>query len=333
VTAELFPLLSVPPIAGRYFLPSEDKPGENAVTVLSEVLWRRRFAGDPSAIGRSITLSGRPYTIVGVAPHAITTVIGESQLWVPMAFDAKEAALYPSHNLRAFGRLRPGAPLAKLPPIWTASPHSSRRPFPARTTAGACSSTRFTSISCGTSGRRGLVQAMLTESLLLSLFAGVAGLLVAAGILRGLTRLAPTTLPRASGIGLNAEVVAFTMALATIAPLVFGLLPALQVSRTDLRESLTAGGRSVRTTLRTRTRAALVIGQISLAILLLVGCALLVRSFGRLLDVNPGFNPRGAVVLGLQVPPRNILRLKIVCASSHNCSSASPRCLVCMRSD
>src|SRR5215208_1112535 len=58
VTAELFPLLAVPPIAGRYFLPSEDKPGANAVTVLSEVLWRRRFAGEPSGIGRSITLSG-----------------------------------------------------------------------------------------------------------------------------------------------------------------------------------------------------------------------------------------------------------------------------------
>ena len=79
-----------------------------AVTVLSEALWRRRFAGDPAAVGRSLTLSGRPYTIIGVAPHSLTAVVGESQLWVPMAFDEKEAALYGSHYLRALGRLRPG---------------------------------------------------------------------------------------------------------------------------------------------------------------------------------------------------------------------------------
>ena len=114
--------------------------------------------------------------------------------------------------------------------------------------------------------------------------------------------LAPTTLPRAGDIGLNPQVVVFARLLAAIAPLVFGLIPALQVSRTDLRESLTAGGRSVRTALRTRTRAALVVGQISLAILLLVGCTLLVRSFSRLLEVDPGFDPRGAIVIGMQVP-------------------------------
>ena len=151
-------------------------------------------------------------------------------------------------------------------------------------------------------GRGGLVRAMLTESLLLSLLSGVAGLAVAAGILRALTALAPASLPRAGTIGLHPEVLLFAALLALVAPLIFGLVPALQVSRTDLRETLAAGGRSMRTTLKARTRAALVVGQISLAILLLVGCTLLVRSFTRLLDVDPGFDPRGAIVAGLQVP-------------------------------
>ena len=92
--------------------------------------------------------------------------------------------------------------------------------------------------------------------------------------------------------------------LAALAPLVFSLLPALQVSRASLRESLT-GGRTVRAALRARTRAALVIGQIALALMLLVGCTLLVRSFARLLDVDPGFNPGHAVAVGLQLPAQN----------------------------
>jgi hypothetical protein len=107
-TAELLPMLGASPLVGRYFLPSEDKPGADAVAVLSEGLLRRRFAGDPSAVVRSVTLSGRPYTIIGVAPHAVTAVVGDSQLWVPMAFDEKEAALYGAHYLRAFGRLKAG---------------------------------------------------------------------------------------------------------------------------------------------------------------------------------------------------------------------------------
>jgi len=109
VTSEMFPMLGASPVAGRYFLPSEDKPGGDAVAVLSEGLWRRRFGADPSAIGRSITLSGQPYTVIGVAPQSLTAVLGESQLWVPMAFDEKEAALYGSHYLRALGRLKAGA--------------------------------------------------------------------------------------------------------------------------------------------------------------------------------------------------------------------------------
>jgi putative ABC transport system permease protein len=347
VTGDMFPMLGVTPIAGRYFLHSEDQPGGENVTVLSEGLWRRRFGGEPQAIGRSLTLSGKSYTIVGIAPQSVTTILGDSQLWVPMAFDEKEASLYGSHYLRALGRLKPDATVqeamadlervalqleAAFPdsnggwrvlvnPIHEYLVRNVRGPLimlsvavvlvlmivcanVASLTLARCMSRQrelAVRVALG-AGRRGLVRTMLAESLLLSLLSGVAGLGVAAAILGALTALAPASLPRAGDIGLHPEVVVFAVLLCALAPLVFGLVPAVQVSRTDLRESLAAGGRSVRIVLKTRTRAALVVGQISLAILLLVGCTLLVRSFIRLLDVDPGFDPRSAVVVGLQLP-------------------------------
>jgi len=347
VTADLFPMLGVTPLAGRFFRTDEDKPGADGVVVLSEGLWRRRFGADPAILGRSLTLSDRPYTVIGVAPVSIATVIGESQIWVPMAFDDKEAALFGSHYLRALGRLKAGVSLREAAAdldrialqLETAYPGSNRGwrvlstpllDFLVRNVRSAlimlavavaivlaivCANVASLTLARGMArqrelavrvalgaGRSGLVRTMLAESVILSIVAGSLGLAVAFGILRAVTALASTSLPRGNELGLNAPVVLFAVALVALAPFVFGLLPAIQVSRTDLRESLAAGGRSVRTALKARTRAALVIGQIALALVLLVGCTLLVRSFVRLLDVDPGFDPRGAISVALALP-------------------------------
>lgn len=346
-TAELFPLLGVSPIVGRFFLPEEDRPGAPLVTVLSEGLWNRRFGGDLSAVGRSITLSGRPYTVIGVAPSSLVSVLGEAQLWVPMAFDEQEAGFYGSHYLRAFGKLRPGVTLREgatdldrvAVQLEVAFPGSNRgwrvltnpiHEYLVRNVRTAlivlsgavglvllvvCANVASLTLARGLARqrelavraalgaeRRRLVREMLTEGLALSMVAGGLGLLVAYGLLRGLTVLAPASLPRLNQIGLEPVVVLFAALLAGCAPVMFGLLPAMQVSRTDLRESLAAGARTVRGALKARTRAALVVGQIALALMLLVGCTLLIRSFVRLLEVDPGFDPRGALIAGLQLP-------------------------------
>jgi putative ABC transport system permease protein len=147
-----------------------------------------------------------------------------------------------------------------------------------------------------------IVREMLTEGFVLAATAGLCGLAIAWAILRTLVAFGPTTIPRLAEVGLNPTVLLFAAVLALAAPAFFSLLPAIQSSRGSLRDALTAGGRTVRTTLRARTRAALVVGQISVALVLLIGCTLLVRSFMRLVDVDPGFNPQQAFAAGLQLP-------------------------------
>src|SRR4029077_5999804 len=102
-------------------------------------------------------------------------------------------------------------------------------------------------------------------------------------------------LPVQQGIAIDGRVLAFALALAVLTPLMFGLLPALQGSRPDLRSLLAGGGRSGMSVPARRVRAAIVIGEIALATMLLVEAGLLVRSFARLLDVSPGFVPARAI--------------------------------------
>jgi predicted permease len=146
-----------------------------------------------------------------------------------------------------------------------------------------------------------LVREQIAEGVVLSLAAGATGLVMAWALLRGLTALAPTALPQMSAIGLDPAAAAFAAAMAAVLPAFFALLPALQAARTDPGPHL-AAGRSPQSALRARTRAALVVGQIALAMVLLVGCGLLVQSFVRLLRVNPGFDPTGGITVNIQVP-------------------------------
>ena len=151
--------------------------------------------------------------------------------------------------------------------------------------------------------RRGrLVRQFLAESMVMALAGGAAGLVFAQWLLRTLLALVPAGLPRAEHIGLDAQVVAFALVLAVVTPLVFGLVPSLQVSRADLRETLSGGGRAGQAGLRRRTRGALVVTELALAVVLLVGSGLLVRSFLRLSQVDPGFVASGAVIASLALP-------------------------------
>jgi hypothetical protein len=86
ISASLMPLLGLPASVGRTFTEDDDRPGAGPVAIISESLWRRRFDGDASAIGRSAMLNGTAYTIVGVAPRALTVLTG-GDVWVPLAID------------------------------------------------------------------------------------------------------------------------------------------------------------------------------------------------------------------------------------------------------
>ncbi len=112
-TTSFFSILGVRPVTGRLFLPEEDRPGGPPVVILSEALWRRRYKGDPSVVGRGVTLDGKAYTVVGVLPA--TFVIPDEfkipyALWVPVA--ESETGTGPFRIFRVIGRLKPGMSVA-----------------------------------------------------------------------------------------------------------------------------------------------------------------------------------------------------------------------------
>ncbi|MFN2540650.1 MAG: ADOP family duplicated permease, partial [Chthoniobacterales bacterium] len=111
VSASLFPLLGVEPQLGRAFRPEEDRPGGNHVVIISHGLWQQRFGSDPGVIGKPINLNGKSFTVVGVMPRTFQFPARKDRLWVPLAFDAKEAGQRGSHYLEVIARMKPDVTL------------------------------------------------------------------------------------------------------------------------------------------------------------------------------------------------------------------------------
>jgi putative ABC transport system permease protein len=151
--------------------------------------------------------------------------------------------------------------------------------------------------------RARIVRQLLVESLALAILGGGLGLLFAHGGLAGLLALAPETLPRAAEIGLDGRALAVTAAVALLSALVFGVLPAVQASRVSLGEGLKQAVRgSTPGAARQRLRRGLVSAQVAIALVLLAGAGLLMRSFANLQQVDPGFDLRGAYVAETFLP-------------------------------
>ncbi|HSC26905.1 MAG TPA: ABC transporter permease [Vicinamibacterales bacterium] len=147
-----------------------------------------------------------------------------------------------------------------------------------------------------------LVRQLLVEQLVLASASAAAGVLLAGWLLRALVALLPDALPRQSDIRLDLQVLAFASLLAMVTPCLFGLLPAVQTSRPELRGLLAVGGRHAGSLPARRLRRALVVAEVALAMVLLVGAGLLIRSFVKLTGESPGFVARQAVVVGVNLP-------------------------------
>jgi len=151
-------------------------------------------------------------------------------------------------------------------------------------------------------GRARLLRQLLTESLLLAMLGGVAGAGLASWGVDALLALSPADLPRIDEVKIDARVLAFTFAIAAVTGILFGLIPALKASRINLTQTLKEGSRSVAGGGAHRLRGLIVVAEIALALVLLAGAGLLLRSFIALMRVDPGFDPHNVLTMKMAVP-------------------------------
>jgi putative ABC transport system permease protein len=152
-------------------------------------------------------------------------------------------------------------------------------------------------------GRARIIRQLMTESVLLSVVGGAAGLAMAKWGMDLLLKLAPQNLPRMSGVSLDGRALAFTAAITLLTGVIFGLIPALQASKPNLNETMKDAGRgSTEGGRRQLVRSALVVLEVASALALLVGAGLLIKSFWRLQSVDPGFNPDNALTVSVSLP-------------------------------
>jgi predicted permease len=351
VSAAFFDVLGVRPVAGRFFVPAEEPAGSARSLVLSYGFWVRQFGADPGTIGRTITLTGIPYTVVGVAPRGFEDPDLSDDVSAPQVWRSPPAYFNPtqsSRNGRAFtaiARLEPGvtqaaaasqmdgimARLRAAYPVDNADRAVSLeslkdvivapvRPALLLLTVGvalvlliACANVATLSLGRavartrefavrralgGSPGR--LLAQLLVESLVLSVGGAACGLVLAVGATPALLRLGARALPRGDAIGVDGRVLAFTLAIAVLATFIFGLAPAVYAMRRPPAEGLGADSRG-QTAGRHQAsiRGTLVGVEVALAVVLLAGAGLLVRSLWRLTQTDAGFEPSGVLTMSL----------------------------------
>jgi putative ABC transport system permease protein len=348
VSASLLDVLRVKPTLGRGFLPGEDQPSAAPVALLSHDFWQRRFDGSADAVGRILSLDGRPTRIVGVMPADFEFMEG-AQVWVPLVLEGQDLLHRGRANLQVIGRLRTGVGLERARAHMStiadrlAREYGEGGPLSGVTViplyeqvvgeirptllvlmaavgfvllvASANVANLFLARTAERQGeialraalgadRRRLTRQMLTESLLFAVAGGALGLWVASLLTEWLLRWRPNEIPRLATVGITPQVVIFTCGVALVAGVAFGLVTALLGTPSRLAEALKEGAlQSQSSFAKRRLRRLLVAAEMALALVLLIGAGLMVRSFSRLLAVDPGFEPRGTLYTTLALPP------------------------------
>jgi predicted permease len=333
----------LPDEMGRGLFGNIENPVEHAAVILGASLWRRQFGGDSTIIGKTIRIEGDPSIVVGVMPDgfsfpdraeawvpaSVLTTRGNAYLQVISRLRPDVSLAQADAELKTvIARLQTQAPderrasqvhMVPLQEYLVGDVRASLTIFLAAVGLVlliACANvanlllaqaaTRPREIAIRTilgAGRRRLVRQLLTESLVLALAGGVAGVLVAAWILSIFRGTLPEAVPRLNAIGIDGWVLAFVAAISLLSGLIFGLAPAWRTAKADLNTALKAGGtRAAGGTERRRLRGALVVAELSLALVLLVGAALLLKSFVTLRTRPLGFDPKGVVIANVTLP-------------------------------
>src|SRR5881392_4100830 len=335
ISAEFFTALGMQPLLGRAFGPEEDKAGAGPVAILSDGLWNRKFGSAQDVLGKNITLNGKAYTIIGVAPGHITG-LSNTDIFVPIGQwnDPTFRDRRISMGMNSIGRLKAGVNLdqarAEMSRIAenlaVAYPEANKGSgislIPLKTDVvgnvkgillvllGAVSfvlliacanvanlllarstgrAREFAIRSALGAGPIRVVRQLLTESVLLGIAGGCIGLALAKLGTKVILAALAGTLPRAEEISLDAHVIFYTFGISLLTGIAFGLAPALKALRPDMHETLKEGGRGA-SGARHRTQSVFVVFEMAMAVVLLIGAGLMIRTLSALWNVNPGFD-------------------------------------------
>jgi predicted permease len=356
VSANAFRLIGREPMAGRSFLPEDERPGAPSVVMLGYGVWMARYGGDAGIVGRAIRINGIPSTVVGIMPDGFRFP-GTAEVWQPLpALAGLTGATRDARSLSVLGRMADGvsieqartdlstiaARLARQYPDTNKNITATVAPmldafrrftWPILMTmmgavvfvlliacanvaslllARAANRSREIAIraSLGASRWR-IVRQLLIESLLLAALAGGLGLILSLwgvryfGVAFDASEIGGDrfTTPYWVDLSMNARVFAFLAALCLGSSIVFGLVPALHVSKTNLNDVLKDASRSAAGSLRARRwTGALMIGELALTLVLLAGAGLMARSFVTHYRTNLGIDTSRLVVARVNLP-------------------------------
>ena len=344
ISAEFFPALGLQPLLGRTFRPEEDQAGAGPVTILGDGLWKRKFGLSRDVLGKSITLNGKSYTIIGVAQGRITG-LSPTDVYIPIGqwTDPTFRDRRISMGMNSIGRLKPAVTIEQARAdmnriaenLAAAYPEADKGtgvsliPLKADVVSNvkgillvllgavsfvlliACANvanlllarstgrTREFAIraALGASPAR-VIRQLLTESVLLGIAGGCIGLLLAKLGVRVLLATLATNVPRSEEIALDSHVLFYTLGISVLTGIVFGLIPALKTLRPDTHETLKEGGRGS-SGARHRAQSVFIVGEMAMAVVLLIGAGLMIRTLSALGNVNPGFDPHNVLTFAI----------------------------------
>ena len=366
VSSNLLPMLGVRALHGTLFEAADDVPGSTGKAVLGYGTWMRRYGGDPAVIGRSLTLNGQPFVVVGILPASFTlpretmpTLGGaeQAEIVIPLPLPADAARIRNREDYNILGKLKAGVSVEQAQREMDALTARLRQEHPDFYPANggltfsivplqeyvvggvrrsllvlvgavgfvllsACANVanlllsralarqREVAVRAALGATRGrIVRQLLTESVLLAVAGGVLGLVFAVWSLQGIRALGSESVPRLDEIAINWQVLLFTFGVSVLSGILFGLAPAMRLTRVDLHGTLKDASRGASGTSSVwgrgrNVRRVLVVAELALSVMLLIGAGLLVRSFIRLQQVPPGFNPDNVLTLELTMTGR-----------------------------